>query len=114
LDVSRPRAPLYNATVDLVVREGMSFSAAAEKLGISRNTVASRVQRYRQALACGEAVNAAVLPTAVKEERRTPRIPWWVPESLIGEYREIARSSCEEDAASHVRRLKREMEGADR
>lgn len=113
MDVSRPRAPLYSATVDLVVRQGMSFSAAAAKLGISKNTVSSRVLRYRQAVARGEPVNIDVLPAAVREKRRTPLIPWWVPDSLVDEYREIARATCEEDAAAHCRRLKREMEAAD-
>lgn len=38
------------------------------------------------------------------------RVPLWVPAHLTGVYAEIARALGEEEAASHVRALKREPE----
>ncbi len=40
-------------------------------------------------------------------------VPKWVPDDLAEEYVYIARRNGEEDAASHVRKLKREMERAE-
>jgi hypothetical protein len=47
----------------------------------------------------------------VKKMNRIP-VPSWVPDDLASIYREKAARACEEDAASLVRRLKREAEGA--
>jgi hypothetical protein len=63
--------------------------------------------------------NRALADPEVRAKMSKPRqrrgniiVPHWVPQDLWSEFFEIAQSIGEEAAASHIRRLKREMVGA--
>jgi len=42
-----------------------------------------------------------------KKRPSTFEVPKWVPAGLVSTYAEKAKATCEEDAASYVRQLKR-------
>ena len=81
-----------------------------EELAMSkrRNPMADPEVRARHA--------AAMADPEVRARRKAGRlgigdvaVPRWVPADLVDEYLEYAAASGEEAAASHIRRLKREM-----
>ena len=92
------------ALADPAVRAKIS---AARKAALADPAVRAKMSAARKAALADPAVRARI--KASRKGAKGVLIPRWVPEDLQEEFLDIAAESGEERAASHIRRLKREM-----
>lgn len=100
---TRLLSPVLTAAITDAMLEGLGLFDAAERFGVSPvSIVASCEDRLTRKYLKG-------LSKAVEEHRvKRVQVPKWVPVHLRSEYENIAAKSGEEEAASCIRRRKRE------